>query len=53
LIADNKRVSISVNAIALEDGQIGDIIKVQNIASGRTLHAIIKGEKKVSPLANM
>lgn len=53
LIADNKRVSIRVNAIALEDGQIGDIIKVQNIASGRTLHAIIKGEKKVSPLANM
>ena len=53
LVADNKRVSISVNAIALEDGQIGDIIKVQNIASGRTLHAIIKGEKKVSPLANM
>ena len=53
LVADNKRVSISVNAVALEDGQIGDTIKVKNIASGRTLHAIIKSEKKVSPLANM
>ena len=53
LVADNKRVSISVNAIALEDGQIGDIIKVRNLASGRILHAIIEGEKKVSPLTNM
>ena len=46
LVADSKQVSISVNAIALEDGQIGDIIKVRNIVSGRTLHAIIKDEKK-------
>jgi flagella basal body P-ring formation protein FlgA len=53
LVADSKQVSISVNAIALEDGQIGDIIKVRNIVSGRTLHAIIKDEKKVSPLTNM
>jgi flagella basal body P-ring formation protein FlgA len=53
VIADNSRVSITVNAIALERGQIGDMIKVKNSSSGRVLNAIVLGEKKVAPLTNM
>ena len=53
VIADNSRVSITVNAIALEQGQIGDMVKVKNATSGKVLNAIVLGEKKVAPLTNM
>ena len=53
VIADNSRVSITVNAIALERGQIGDMVKVKNATSGRVLNAIVIGEKKVAPITNM
>jgi len=53
VVADNSRLSITVNAIALEEGQLGDMIKVKNSTSGKVLNAIVIGEKKVSPLANM
>ena len=53
VVADNSRLSITVNAIALEAGQLGDMIKVKNSTSGRILNAIVTGEKKVSPLTNM
>jgi len=53
VVADNSRLSITVNAIALEAGQLGDMIKVKNSTSGKILSAIVKGEKIVSPLTNM
>jgi flagella basal body P-ring formation protein FlgA len=53
VVADNSRLSITVNAIALEAGQLGDMIKVKNSTSGKILNAIVTGEKKVSPLTNM
>jgi len=53
VVADNSRLSITVNAIALEAGQLGDMIRVKNSTSGKILNAIVTGEKKVSPLANM
>jgi flagella basal body P-ring formation protein FlgA len=53
VVANNSRLSITVNAIALEAGQLGDMIKVKNSTSGKILNAIVTGEKKVSPLTNM
>jgi len=53
VVADNSRLSITVSAIALEAGQLGDMVKVKNSTSGRILNAIVTGEKKVSPLTNM
>ena len=53
IVADNSRLSITVNAIALEAGQLGDMIRVKNSTSGKILNAIVTGEKKVSPLTNM
>ena len=53
VVANNLRLSITVNAIALEAGQLGDMIKVKNSTSGKILNAIVTGEKKVSPLTNM
>jgi flagella basal body P-ring formation protein FlgA len=53
VVADNSRLSITVNAIALEAGQLGDMVKVKNSTSGKILNAIVTGEKKVSPLTNM
>jgi flagella basal body P-ring formation protein FlgA len=46
-------VSVTVGAIALEEGQIGDIIKVKNERSGKLLNVVVTSEKKVSPLTNM
>ena len=53
VVANNSRLSITVNAIALEAGQLGDMIRVKNSTSGKILNAIVTGEKKVSPLTNM
>ena len=53
VVADSSRLSITVNAIALEAGQLGDMIKVKNSTSGIILNAIVTGEKKVTPLTNM
>jgi flagella basal body P-ring formation protein FlgA len=44
---------VTVGAIALEEGQIGDIIKVKNERSGKLLNVVVTSEKKVSPLTNM
>jgi len=44
---------VTVGAIALEQGQIGDIIKVKNERSGKLLNVIVTSEKKVSPITNM
>ena len=53
LTSSNENVSVTVGAIALEKGQIGDIIKVKNERSGTLLNVIVTSEKKVSPITNM
>jgi flagella basal body P-ring formation protein FlgA len=53
LMAVNANISITTNAIALESGQRGDMIKVRSTNSGKVLSVVVKGEKKVSPLTNM
>ncbi|NCX58712.1 MAG: flagella basal body P-ring formation protein FlgA, partial [Rhodobacteraceae bacterium] len=53
LTSSNENVSVTVGAIALEQGQIGDIIKVKNERSGKLLNVIVTSEKKVSPITNM
>jgi flagella basal body P-ring formation protein FlgA len=53
LTSSNENVSVTVGAIALEQGQIGDIIKVRNERSGKLLNVVVTSEKKVSALTNM
>ena len=53
VIAKNSKLSITTSAIALEEGQLGDMISIENINSKKVLKAIITGRKKVSPITNM
>ena len=53
VILDNSKLSITTYGIALASGQKGDLITVENIKSKKTFKAIVLGEKKVTPLANM
>ena len=53
VIAANKAITITTSAIALENGQIGDMIPVKNIKSEKIFKVIITGKKKVAPITNM
>ena len=53
VIAANKAITITTSAIALENGQIGDMIPVKNIKSDKVFKVIITGKKKVAPITNM
>jgi len=53
VILGNSKLSISTHGIALESGQKGDLITVENIKSKKTFKAIVIDEKKVTPLTNM
>ena len=53
IILGNSKLSITTYGIALESGQKGDLITVENIKSKKTFKAIVLDEKKVTPLANM
>ena len=53
VIAANKAITITTSAIALENGQVGDMIAVRNIKSEKIFKVIITGKKKVAPLTNM
>ena len=53
VVAQNSKLSITTSAIALEDGQLGDMISIENLNSKKVLKAIITGRKKVSPITNM
>ena len=53
LVSENTQITIITNAIALESGQRGDMIRVKNDRSGKIFKVIVVGEKKVSPLTNM
>ena len=49
----NSKLSITTFGIALASGQKGDMITVENQVSKKKFKALIVGEKKVTPLANM
>ena len=53
VIAANKSITITTSAIALENGQVGDMIPVKNIKSEKIFKVIITGKKKVAPITNM
>ena len=53
VIAANKAITITTSAIALENGQVGDMIPVKNIKSEKIFKVIITGKKKVAPITNM
>ena len=53
VIAENQAITITTSAIALEKGQIGDMIPVKNINSEKVFKVIITGKKKVAPITNM
>ena len=53
VIAANKAITITTSAIALENGQIGDMIPVKNVKSEKIFKVIVTGKKKVAPLTNM
>ena len=53
VILGNKKLSITTFATALDSGQIGDMITIENKISQKKFKAIVLGEKKVRPLTNM
>ena len=53
VVAANNSITITTSAIALENGQLGDMISVKNINSEKRLKVIITGQKKVAPITNM
>ena len=48
----NSKINVSTIGVALDNGQVGDSIRVRNTKSATIFKAIISGEK-VTPLANM
>ena len=53
VIAANKSIIITTSAVALENGQVGDMISVRNIKSEKIFKVMITGKKKVAPITNM
>ncbi len=53
VVAGNKTITITTSAIALENGQVGDMIPVKNLKSEKIFKVIITGKKKVAPITNM
>ena len=53
VILGNSKLSITTHGIALDSGQKGDLITIENIKSKKTFKAIVIDEKKVTPLTNM
>lgn len=52
LSSGTESFKVSTSVLALEDGQIGDMVLVKNMKSGKTFKAVITDEKKVSVIAN-
>jgi len=53
LVSGNGAFEVAIEATALEDGQIGDMISVKNASSGKLLKVLITGIKKVKTITNM
>ena len=52
LSSGTESFKVSTSVLALEDGQIGDMVRVQNVKSGKIFKAVITDEKKVAVIAN-
>lgn len=48
LIGENKRLLIKTQGKALENGRLGDVIKVKNTTSGKVVHATVTAENTVT-----
>ncbi len=53
VVLGNGKLSITTFGTALDSGQIGDMITVENKKSRKKFKAIVLDEKKVKPLTNM
>ena len=51
--AASSGIQITISGISLENGQLGDIIKVKNATSGIIIDAFVESSQKVSPVANI
>lgn len=47
IIASNNNLSISMDGIALNEGALGEMVKVKNLKSKRIIEAAVAGDKKV------
>ncbi|KTD34282.1 flagellar basal body P-ring biosynthesis protein FlgA [Legionella moravica] len=48
IVATNDYLTVSMDGIALDEGVLGDSIKVKNLSSKRVIDAQVTGEKKVA-----
>jgi flagella basal body P-ring formation protein FlgA len=46
-------LQVSTIGKTLENAQIGDIVQVENVKSGKVISALVKNSKKVTPIANI
>ena len=53
VVVGNENLSVTTYGLALESGQVGDMLKIKNINSNKIFDAIVLDEKKVAPLTNM
>jgi flagellar basal body P-ring formation protein FlgA len=48
IVTNNNNLTVSMDGIAINDGALGDTIKVKNLASKKIIEAQIAGEKRVT-----
>lgn len=53
LVAEGGGLAVSTPAEALDDGAMGDVIRVTNLSSGRELKAVVTGKNTVTAQTNM
>jgi flagella basal body P-ring formation protein FlgA len=41
-------IQVTSSGIAMENGRLGDLIKVRNLSSNNILHGFVVGSKKIS-----
>lgn len=53
LVAEGGGLAVSAPAEALDDGGMGDVIRVTNLSSGREVKAVVTGKNTVTATTNM
>ena len=43
-------IYVEMNGVSLENGQFGEVIKVENLSSGKTVFGKVIGNRKISPI---
>jgi flagella basal body P-ring formation protein FlgA len=46
----NQGIYVEVDGVSLENGQFGEIIKVENLSSGKTVFGKVIANRKISPI---